>query len=471
MQLQQEKEISNAQKWDRSVKNIEKSYSENGLEYKAVCGEILVDSPSKEKSKEQSGKIFYTSYTSKKETSNVVFCFNGGPGSSSVWLNFGAFGPQRVSNLDVDEESDSCLINNAETLLNSGNLVFVDPMGTGFSSCEEEEFKHFCTEKADASYLSQFIVNYLTQNSLWGKKIFICGESYGGYRTALISEVLIKKYSVHPAGLILIAPFISGVSIEETNPNVIGEAHFLIGYIMTAWYHKKSSLNSECDDEKTAYQKACAFAYGQFLPARMKNPLARLNSSLLDELSALIGISKDLISKSNLDVFQFSHHLFQGEKRFVGRIDSRYTLPHPLVATSDEYTDPSLMTMSRKIVSNAQAFFCNQMGWKDKKIYAAFSDEVSRYWKYEDYFLASAFRALQNSLKLSPKLKVHVAAGYYDLAVPAATVEFDLNQIAETEDIQNRITCELYPSGHMMYVQETSLQKLSKSIRDFVDRI
>jgi carboxypeptidase C (cathepsin A) len=462
-------EKNETQKWNQEIKSIVKENSWSGSKYQTVCGEILVDSPAKENPKIKVGKVFYTAYFSLTEQERpLIFLFNGGPGSSSVWLHFGAFGPQRVSHLDVAMKSSSSLVENAESLFDAADLIFVDPIGTGFSSCAEGELKNFCTENADSVYLSQFITCFLSQHKAWGRKIFLCGESYGGYRVSLIAQHLIKKESLHPEGIILIAPFISGIAIEDAPPNILGEAHYLISFILTAWYHKRSSLNQTCKNEEEVYQIARDFAYHEYLPSRLEKTLFFLGENFHKKLSQLTGISKEFFCKYNLNVSTFSEHLFPKEKCFPGRIDGRYVLEHPLVMNQVEYIDPSHVTFSRRLNTFTQNYYFTKMCWEGNKPYVLISDEVSKNWRYEEPFYSSAFSALQTVLKLSPDLRIYAAAGYYDLAVPAATVEFDLKQLPETKDMEKRIQLEFFQAGHMMYVHEASHKKLVQSIRLFL---
>jgi len=248
--------------------------------------------------------------------------------------------------------------------LNSPPIILLMPPSNKMNTHSAEgELKNFCTEKADAVYLSQFISQFLIQHKLWQKKIFLCGESYGGYRVSLIAQQLIKKDGLHPAAIILIAPFISGSAIEENSPNILGEANFLIGYILTAWYHKRSSLNANCQNEAEVYQAAHKFSYQEYIPARLTSSLMLLSSKLHEKISALTGISMDVFLKHKLDIFNFSENLFKGEKRFVGRIDGRYVLEHPLVVNESEYIDPSTVSFSQRLTPLTQNFFFNQMNW------------------------------------------------------------------------------------------------------------
>ncbi|MBP6218709.1 MAG: hypothetical protein KA436_08995 [Oligoflexales bacterium] len=451
--------------WSKEVRTIKKQDMCKGLGYQAICGEILVDSPSGDIDKKESGKVFYTAYFS-DQIRPVIFFFNGGPGAASVWLHLGAFGPKRVDGLDVDSHQHA-LVENQETLLNVADLVFVDPIGTGFSSCREGLIKEFCGEKTDASYLSQFIIKFMSSYKIWDRPIYLCGESYGGYRSALINYELITKYGLHTKGMILVAPFLSGISTEESAPNIIAEAHFLCGYIVSAWYHGRSSLSKLGQDEQSIYQKAKQFAYQEYLPARLKSPLYQLDSELLEHLANMSGIDLSTLKKEGLNIQTFCAHLFPGEHRYPGRIDSRYTLQQP-VSFSPIYLDPSTVLLSQKLSPATNTYLRQELGWESADSYVMLSKQISEIWQYEEPFYSSAFEALRAGLKLSPRMSIYTAAGYYDLAVPLASVEYDLLQLADTAELAQRLRLEHFAAGHMMYVQEKSRKKLSQSIQAFI---
>lgn len=461
-------DIEKKETWNSQTKSIQKSSKIWSLNFKTICGEVSVDSPENE-AKKEIAKVFYTAYLADEKTNRrpLIFFFNGGPGASSIWLHVGAFGPKRIDNLDV-KAAQSSLIDNKETLLSEADLVFVDPIGTGFSSYKEETLKEFCTEQADAKYLAQFISKFLSQYKLWTRPLYLCGESYGGYRVSLLSHLLISKYNIGLNGIILIAPFLSGVSCEEANPNLIAEAHFLTSYIMSAWYHSRSSLNSTKLNEAAVYQRAKTFSYQDYLPARLQNPLPRLSPALLKSISELTGIAELTLKKEGLDVFIFSNHLFPGEKRYPGRLDARYTLSYPLSASPASYIDPSHIILSEKMIRIMNAYLVHDQGWEGSQTYLGISSKVSVAWRFEEPFFNSAFSALGAALKLQPKMQVYAAAGYYDLAVPAAAIEFDLQQMMESEDIKKRIHVESFSAGHMMYVQDLSRKKLTQSIRRMI---
>ncbi len=450
--------------WNSSTKTIQKIQKLGQLEYTTICGEITVDSPTGESDKRDTGKVFYTAYL----TDNIrplIFFFNGGPGGSSVWLHLGAFGPKFVAGLDVNH-SLSQLIDNPDSLLTCADLVFVDPIGTGFSRHKEGSLPDFCSETADAASLSQFISRFLGQHKLWGRPLYLCGESYGGYRVALMSHLLICKYDLAPKGLILVAPFLSGTSGEESEPNLIAEANYLCGYILSAWYHKKSILNKSCVDEVSAYKEAKKFAYKEYLPERLENSPHTIASDIIKKLEAFSGISATVFKKHGIKTSTFCENLFYGEKKFPGRIDARYTLEHPFSSTPF-YVDASLMALAHKISPLINAYLFNEIGWESSQSYISFNGELGSLWRFHEPFYSSGFSALRASLKLNPEMKVYAAGGYFDLAVPMASVEYDLMQVADTENLKNRIYIEAFTSGHMMYVKDDCRNQLTTSIKRY----
>jgi carboxypeptidase C (cathepsin A) len=326
-------------------------------------------------------------------------------------------------------------------------------------------FKEFCTEKADVNYLAQFITSFLSQHKLWGRPLFLCGESYGGYRVSLLSYELITKYDLQCEGLILIAPFLSCTSLIEAAPNLIAEANFLCSYAVSAWYHKRSSLNRICKDEASAYKKAKEWIFETYLPARFRCSPHELDSSLIKKLADLCGVSFDALMKEGLNVARFCNNLFPHSKSYAGRVDARYTLEHPL--SLSPYLEPSCVILGSRLSPHMNAYIFNEVGWEGKERYINLSMKVNEAWRVEDSFSELAFTSLRSVLKLSPKLRLYAAAGYYDLAVPLSSVEFDLTQLADTASLKQRIHMQAFPAGHMMYVHDKSRKDLSKGIGKF----
>ncbi len=447
--------------WNSATKTITTKKKLNRLEYSQICGEISVDSPSGEEEKKDTGKVFYTAYLTESHRP-LIFFFNGGPGAASIWLHLGCFGPRIVQGLDVNTPDKVSLVDNHETLLHNADLVFVDPIGTGLSTNKEASFKDFCTEKADTSYLAQFITRFLKEHKLWGRRLFLCGESYGGFRVSLLSHLLLTKYDLPCEGLIFVAPFISLAANLESEPNIIGEANFLTAYALSAWYHKKSSLNQTCPDEKSTYKKARTFAFESYLPARILRHPHEIPTPILNTLSEMTGISIEVLKKEPLNIQTFCDHLFSGSKRYPGRIDSRYTLEHPF--TMNPYIDASGVLIGNKLSPMMNAFLFNEVGWDSKDFYVGLSMKVNNAWRMENPFSESAFDALRAVMKLQSHMKIYAAGGYYDLAVPLSSIEYDLMQVADTDSIKERIHIEAFIAGHMMYVHDESRKGLTKSI-------
>lgn len=459
METKEKKEVEST--WNAECRTLVKK----NKNYSTICGEISVDSPSGDAEKKDTAKVFYTAYLSSKKRP-IMFLFNGGPGGGSVWLHLGGFGPKRVQGLDVDSKVEAKLVDNKETLLSKSDLVFVDPIGTGLSTYKDEEtLKDFCTEKADASYLAQFISRFMNQHKRWGHTLHLCGESYGGYRVALLAYELITKHDIHPTGIFFVAPFLSGAGLTEADPNVIAEANFLCGYAVSAWYHKKSSLNQSCKNESSAHKKAKEFIFEKYLPARLLKNTYELDKSLLKKLSDYIGISVEDIKKEGINITSFCNKLFPN-KNFAGRIDSRYTLEHPM--TLSPYLDASCLVIGSKLTPHINAYLINQIGWETKERYLSLSEKVNKVWRFEDPFSELAFASLRAAMKLAPKMFIYAAGGYYDLAVPMSCVEYDLKQLADTESLSKRIHVEAFPAGHMMYVQDKSRVLVAKSILSYL---
>jgi carboxypeptidase C (cathepsin A) len=448
------------------------------FEYHAVVSQILLDADCGKKPK--SAKMGFTSFSkihsvshaeadSLRQKRPLVFLFNGGPGSASFWLNVGAFGPFRVSGLDVsDDPVDMSLIENEHSLLPHADLVFIDPIGTGFSEVMNDEIeKYFLDEVSDAQSVAEFIAQYLGRHDGWARPIVIAGESYGGYRASLATERLIDQFGIYPSGLLFVAPFLSGVSIEEVPENAIARMNFFKTFAVTAWYHKKSSLNVHCKTVEQAYEAAHQIVFKDLLTDFVTLNLKDWTMESLQKISVAIGIAPEVLKREGNAFYthQFSKELLNPLQQYVGRLDSRYVLASQL-DFSKGYSDPSLHILNRKIVTQTNALYFGKLQVKYSHRYKHSSETVSKQWIYKNSFFASAFSAVKLCLEKNPQMRIYAATGYYDLAVPAATVDYDFSHLGFSSD--SRVKHVKYPAGHMVYVHEETLKKLSEDVRAFL---
>ncbi|NRA69193.1 MAG: hypothetical protein HRU19_32280 [Pseudobacteriovorax sp.] len=433
------------------------------LEYESKIAQILLDAPNgKEKN---IAKVSYHAYTSSGDDRPLFFCFNGGPGAASVWLHVGAFGPKIVNNLDVENyHHGQAIINNENSLLPYGDLVFVDPVGTGFSEVKsEEEQKKFMNEGDDATSLAEFIYRYLDQERCWGRPVFLVGESYGGFRISLLAKTLIDRYSIYPKGLLFVAPFLSGVSIEEKPSNIIAQGNFAVSYAISAWYHGKSSIKAK--SIKDTFQQAKDFIRTEWLPALLEKPISEIDEILLKAYGALIGVLPEVLRENQgmFHVLDFSKELFPGEAQYPGRLDSRFLSEHPL-SYAPSYVDPALSAIGRSITYKYLEYLSRDFSFQSKIRFEGLSSSVMELWTFKDPFYESALTSLGAAMKQNPTMKSYFIGGHYDLAVTASGIEYDINRLPISSGLRKNIKLDLFEAGHMMYVKQDILAKIVERV-------
>lgn len=431
------------------------------LSFEAVHEQILLDAP--ESKKKECAELTYTSYKAEGEARPIFFCFNGGPGAASLWLHMGAFGPKIISNLDItDAGKGQKLEANPHSLLPYGDCVFVDPVGTGISTYESLDLaKEFWNENGDVQSLASFIYKYLFAHKAWGRPVYLVGESYGGYRISLLCHELIDAYGIYPEGLFFVAPFLSGTSLIETPENIIAQANYLIAYIVTSWFHGRSSLRDTVNSEEEVYRIAKEFIHKEVLPRMITQPLPSIDKEVLSKLSEMLGVELGMLEESQgaFNVLDFSRYLFPGEAKYVGRLDSRFLSEFPLTF-SPAYIDASRSHYEKSYCSQTQKYFSQEFGLETGNKYEYISPTVHENWVYKEAFLSKALDALSQSMKQNPKMKIYSVAGYYDLAVPASCVSYDLDHLPISDTLRKNIKLDFFPAGHMMYIQTESLEKL-----------
>ncbi len=437
------------------------------LQYSATTGFIHDNSLSKKKC-----SIFYTYYQKqgKKDPNRpITFCFNGGPGSSSVWLHMGAFGPKRF--LTQEEGQKATLpkkwITNEETLLYDTDLVFIDPVGTGFSSTEnQEDLSFFCSAEKDIESIGEFIRSFLTSNKRWLSPKYLAGESYGTTRAAALSEYLHNE-GVFLRGLILIS-----VAIDLTLVDSI-PAHFLCdilrfpSYAATAWYYGRLEENI---DLESLMEKTKRFAFQKYFPLLFQGTHAvkEEKEKLLDQLSYYTSINKEHFhpKKSTIDLATFAITFLEDEK--IGLYDARMHLPTQELIW-DFSSDASTSSMSGIFTAGFNAYLAEELNLIKLNPYQMLSWEVHKNWKFPHSFGKgfSTLDSLQKSIETNPELKIFVASGYYDLVTPFAAAEYLFSHLYtpyQNVEIHN------YEGGHMIYLDRKAHLLLDQDLHRFFQK-
>jgi carboxypeptidase C (cathepsin A) len=452
------------------------------IKYTATAGTILL----KEEVKEEDGEvekpkatIFFISYT-KDDVDDVserplTFSFNGGPGSSSVWLHLGLLGPRRVF---LDEEGRMPpppyrLIDNEYSLLDISDLVFIDPVSTGYSRAvpgEKPEQFHDFTK--DIESVGEFIRLYTTRFKRWSSPKFIIGESYGTTRAAGLSDHLLDRHGLFLNGLMLISSILNFQDARFDVGNDLPHILFLPTYTATAWFHGKLNETLQEDLHRTLADVE-AFAMGDYTLALMKGAELPENErqKISDKLAHFTGLSRDYIeqTKMRIEIFRFIKELLRDQKLMVGRLDSRFKgMDRDAAGEKPEY-DPSYINIQGPYTACLNDYVRRELGYESDLPYEILTGRVLpwNYDKYQNQYVNVA-EMLRSAMTKNPAMKVFVANGYYDLATPYFATRYTFNHLGLEEELQTNISMSYYESGHMMYIHQPSLVKLKTDLAQFV---
>lgn len=451
------------------------------VEYTATAGETYL----RDEDGEPRASIFTFAYTKNDvptgEARPVTFAWNGGPGSASLWLHMGTYGPRRVSvpsNADHPGPPPYEVMDSPETILDVTDLVFVDPVGTGFSrALGEHESKEFWGLNEDAQSVAEFIHTWITENGRWNSPRFLLGESYGTTRAATVAKILENELMLGLNGIIFVS---QALDYQGSTPylrdNLIAHITYLPTMAAAAWYHGRVSPRP--DRLEAFLVDARAFATDELLPALFKgNTLDETERARVrDRLVWFTGLSPEYIDRANLRVqgFRFAKELLREEGLAIGLLDARYVSDEIDDLAADPAGDAADQAISAAFNSAMMQYLHDTLlvRW-NRRYLASADDELSKNWRFrtvpddeswEPSFVNTA-RDLSLALRTNPSLRVLVASGYYDLVTPFFDAEYTLNRHDISAD---RIDYRYYPGGHMMYVNEPSRSALLEDTRAFI---
>lgn len=453
------------------------------IEYTVTAGETYL----RDKKGEPTASIFTFAYTKNDvdddEVRPVTFVWNGGPGSASMWLHIGTYGPQRVS---VPSDAGHAgappysVLAAPETILDVTDLVFIDPVGTGFSrALGDHEGKEFWGLYEDANSMAAFIRTWITENGRWNSPRFLLGESYGTTRAAAVAKILEDELMISLNGIIFVSQALDYQgSTPYVRDNLIAHVTYLPSMSATAWYHNKVSPRPA--SLAAFLLESRAFATDELLPALFKgNTLDdSTRAHVRDRLAYFTGLSPEYIERANLRVQarRFAKELLREEGLAIGILDARYTSDDIDDLASDPAGDAASYAISSAFKSALMEYIRDELGVDWDRVYLApADDELSASWNYrtvpagqsyEPMFVNTA-RDLSQALRINSSSRVFVASGYYDFSTPFFDAEYTLNR----HDIQaEQIVFKYYEGGHMMYVNEPSRTLLLEDTREFIQQ-
>jgi len=451
------------------------------VKYTVTTGTIVMKEEVSEKEGEADkprAQIFFTAYTKDgvkdKSKRPITFSFNGGPGSSSVWLHLGVLGPRRVVLTDKGEMPPPPfkLTDNQYSILDETDLVFIDPVSTGFSRpVEGEKSAEWHTFTKDIASVGDFIRLYTTRYHRWLSPKFLAGESYGTTRAAGLSGYLQDRHGMLLNGLILISVVLDFTTIDFNLNNDLPYILFLPAYAATAWYHGKLSFKAPL---QTVLKEADEFAKGEYASALLKGAALtpEERESVVEKLSRYTGISQDFIRRTNLRILDrhYFKELLRERGKTVGRLDSRYTgIDRSGVTESYEY-DPLFSHTSGPYTAALNDYIRTELKFETDLPYEILSDKVWMNWSY-GYFqnqYVSVAETLRSSMTFNKYLKVFVASGYFDLGTPCSATEYTFDHLGLDPSLRKNIRMAYYEAGHMMYVHMPSLKEMKKDLTKFI---
>lgn len=441
--------------------------------YQAICQSYTT----KDKKGEKDGKIFSISYVleSTDKTRPITFIFNGGPGSSSVWLHLGAFGPKKLQ-LDSELVMQTAPYNirdNSFSLLTESDLVFIDPIGTGFSKTDEVENNHFYSIDGDVSSIGDFIENYISLHGRWNSPKYLAGESYGAFRAAELAKYLQEKKGCFLDGVILISNATDLGSICPSITNVVPYSLNLPSIAMAAYYHGFVE-GVDLEDVRSRAEK---FANGPYIEALIKGDSisTEMEEDIRNQLEELTGLDRSALEQCNnrISTRFFQEALFKSDEKMIGRYDSRCTG----FASGTTLDDPSFFNANAAITALANDYIRKDLEFNPKETpYIILSFDVNHKWKFhrksnwESIGYPNALSSLRSAMHMNPKLKLFVASGYYDLATPYMASDFMIDHLNIPKSIRSNITKKYYEGGHMFYLEDRVHKVFAEDLREFFQK-
>jgi len=404
----------------------------------------------------------------------VTFCFNGGPGSSSVWLHLGVLGPRRVLMGDAGDllPPPYGLADNAETLLASSDLVFIDPVSTGYSRAVEggkpQEFHGYT---ADLESVGEVIRLWTTRNGRWMSPKFLAGESYGTLRAAALAEHLQNRYGMYLNGIMLISMVLDMGTIRFTEGNELPYAMFLPTYAAIAHHHGLHGERSLTDvlaeaEEYAAKDYPWALSRGNRLTETER-------ADAVQKVAALTGLTPDYVDRVDLRIehIRFFTELLRAQGRTVGRLDGRFAGWNRDRGSEHFEQDPAYWAIHGPYAAAFNHYVREDLGYASDLPYEILTDKV-RPWSYKEFEdrAVSVVGRLSTAMRSNPHLRVHVACGFHDGATPYTAAEHTLAHLPIPDALRANIEVCYYEAGHMMYVHEPSRLQQAKDLAAFVTR-
>ncbi len=463
------------------------------LEYTATCGTVLLrlynDAGEARPGSGEAAKVvadrpraafFFIAYTLKHNEPNaaraLTFSFNGGPGSSSVWLHLGLLGPQRVVTDDTGlaPAPPYELRDNEHTLLTHSDLVFIDPVGTGHSRMlENDKATEFHEYQRDLDSVGEFIRLYLTRYNRWGSPKYLIGESYGTTRAAGLTHHLQEKHDVYLNGVMLVSLAVDLQTLSFDHANDLPYALFLPTYAATAWYHRALGSDLQRKALREVIAAAETFAHGDYSVALMQG--SRLSPGERERIASQVarfsGLTIDYVLKCDLRPLdaRFCKELLRQRGQTVGRLDSRFIGQDHDDAGENAESDAAMNNLAGAYAAGINRLLRETLQFESDAPYVVHAPIWDK-WKWKDFEnkYVNVGASLRKAMQANPHMRVYVASGFYDLATPHAAGDYTLSHLGLRDALAGNVSVNYFEAGHMMYIHQPSLVRMAAQLRSFV---
>ena len=444
------------------------------MEYTARAGTIFL----RDRENKPTAEIFYIAYTKDGVTNlsqrPVTFSFNGGPGSSSVWMHMGLLGPRRVVLTDTGRALPSPykLTENDFSLLDETDLVFIDPVSTGYSrAVKPDEARNFYGLEEDTRSVAEFIRLYITRQTRWTSPKFIIGESYGTTRAAALATELRNRHRMTVNGIMLVSTVLNFQTLSFASGNDLVYVMYLPTYAATAWYHKKLPVDLQKKPLKDVLAAVEEFAAGDYNAALLQGAAlpAEKRRKIVEQMARFTGLPVEFVDRSDLRVSQgrFAVELLRGENRVLGRYDARYSgYLRDREANGASY-DPSFEEVVDAFAGTFNHYVRTELKFESDQSYETLAGVGPWNWGANNSYVNVA-ESLADTLTKDPFLKVHVSCGFYDLATPYYAARYTFNHLGVDPELIKNLTLDYYGAGHMMYLNQADLKKQKEDLARFI---
>ncbi len=424
-------------------------------------------------------EMFYVAYTLDNPPAGkrpLTVAFNGGPGSATIWLHMGCFGPKRVKMLPNGFMPPPPFTweDNENTILDKTDLIFVDAIGTGYSRALTPELgKKFWSVNGDIAAFGEFVRLYLQKNSRWGSPLYLAGESYGTTRAAGLSGYLVD-HGIALNGVVLISTVLNFQTVGFATGNDLPYILYLPTYAMTAAFHHKLPDDVTKDPEAlrqevekfASTEYALALQQGDSLPASQRQAVAA-------RLARYTGLSRQYVERCNLrvDLSHFDTELLRDEEKTVGRLDGRFTGTDASATEQRPDFDPSEAGIRPPYTSVFGDYVKQELNYQSDLTYYVLGGGIGR-WDYGATGwsgFADTSQALRHAFAKNPYMRVYIAEGLYDAATPYFAVDYTFNHMGLTAEAHKNVSRSRFAAGHMVYIDSASMKKLKGDVDSLLD--